>query len=296
MNQIFRKSRKGSGQWFTFVKRRKSVKDIAGIIPARWASSRFPGKPLARLKGQPVILHVWERCVQSGLGRVIIATDDHRIEQVCTDAGAEVALTDPSLPSGTDRCAAVARQIDSPFIINIQGDEPFIDPAAIQQLASLISERNAPQIATLIRLERNPEILSSPHVVKVVKSKTDMAMYFSRQWIPFQREVTLSEWTEHIDYYTHIGMYGFEKQTLLTLASLPVSLLERAEQLEQLRWLDNGFQIKLGVTSYASRGIDTPEDLIQAELDWNNYNNSPENPNGKRSETESNSHIGPVSP
>jgi 3-deoxy-manno-octulosonate cytidylyltransferase (CMP-KDO synthetase) len=254
------------------------VKNIAGIIPARWASTRFPGKPLALLKGQPVILHVWERCILSGLDRVIIATDDARIEKVCRDAGAEVVNTDPALPSGTDRCAAVARELTEPFILNIQGDEPFIDPVAIQQLGQLIRGESAPPIATLIRLERNSDALASPNVVKVVKNNADLAMYFSRQWLPFQRDYDISDWTSHQDYYVHVGMYGFEKQTLLALSSLPISKLEQAEQLEQLRWLENGYQIKIGLTSYISIGIDTPQDLIHAEANWDAYNNLPENP------------------
>lgn len=259
-----------------------AVKNIAGIIPARWASTRFPGKPLALLAGKPMILHVWEQCMLSGLGRVIIATDDDRIERVCRMAGAEVVVTDPELASGTDRCAVVAKHLDMDIVINIQGDEPFIDPAAIRQLGHILSNPHAPSIATLVRRENDPIILASPHVVKVVKSRMDKALYFSRQWLPFQRDVALKEWSDRIDYYTHIGIYGFSKQTLLTIASLPVSALEKAEQLEQLRWLDNGFEIGVGITTYQSMGIDTPEDLARAEKLMRDQSRAPENPKGNK--------------
>lgn len=259
-----------------------TVKNIAGIIPARWASTRFPGKPLALLAGKPMILHVWERCMLSGLGQIIIATDDNRIERICRIEGADVVTTDPALASGTDRCAAVAKDLDMDLIINIQGDEPFIDPAAIQQLGHILSADQAPSIATLIRREHDPGILTSPHVVKVVKSRLDKALYFSRQWLPFQRDVPLNEWSQRTDYYTHIGIYGFSKQTLLTIASLPVSPLEKAEQLEQLRWLDNGFEIGVGITTYQSMGIDTQEDLARAEKLMRAQSRDPENPRGNK--------------
>ncbi len=235
--------------------------DILGIIPARWGSSRFPGKPLADLNGRPVILRVWDQCLQAGLSRVVIATDDQRIKSVCEAAGALVMMTDPALPSGTDRCAAIATDAPESYVINIQGDEPFIDPKAIQQLAEvLIAHPNRP-IATLARLEKRAELLASPHVVKVVCDDLGKALYFSRAWIPYQRDRDISSWSEHYTYLTHIGLYGFRKSTLMELARLPQSRLESAEQLEQLRWLAAGYPISVGITDYRSIGIDTPEDL-----------------------------------
>ncbi len=238
--------------------------DILGIIPARWASSRFPGKPLADLNGRPVILRVWDKCVQAGLSRVIIATDDERIRSRCEAEGALVMMTDPELPSGTDRCAAIAQHQPESFVINIQGDEPFIDPGAIQQLADLLISHPEHPIGTLARPESDPEVLASPHVVKVIRDQNGKAIYFSRAWIPFQRDRAPSTWPDHYAYLTHIGLYGFQKSTLLELARLPQSSLESAEQLEQLRWLAAGYAISLGVTNYRSLGIDTPEDLERA--------------------------------
>jgi 3-deoxy-manno-octulosonate cytidylyltransferase (CMP-KDO synthetase) len=237
---------------------------IAGIIPARWASTRLPGKPLADLGGRPLVLHVWDRCRTAGLGRVIIATDDERVAAVARMAGAEVVLTDPDLPSGTDRCAAVARELDLPWVINVQGDEPFIDPQAIRQVGLLLQSPASPLIATLIRMEEDMERLRSAHVVKVVRNLQGEALYFSRQLIPFQRDRDLSEWTAGFEYHTHIGIYGFTREALLGLADLPPSGLEQAEQLEQLRWLEHGFRIATAVTDYRAEGIDTLEDLERA--------------------------------
>lgn len=240
------------------------MNEIAGVIPARWASSRFPGKPLALLGGVPMVLHVWRKCLEAGLARVIVATDDERIVAVCRAAGAEVVLTDPALPSGTDRCAAIAADLALPFIINIQGDEPFIDPLAIRQVGTLLMAPDAASIATLARVEKDPRSLRSPHVVKVVRNRRGDALYFSRQWIPYRRDVPENEWPSMGDDLVHLGIYGFARSTLLELAALPPSSLEQAEQLEQLRWLEQGYRIAVGLTSYRSIGIDTPEDLEAA--------------------------------
>lgn len=242
----------------------QSTSTCLGVIPARWASSRFPGKPLADLNGRPMVLHVWDKCRQAGLDRIVIATDDNRILECCQQAGAEVVLTDPDLPSGTDRCAAVARDATEDIVINIQGDEPFIDPDAIRQLITLLRDKPTCPIATLARKESDPSSLASPHVVKVVCNVRGEAMYFSRAWIPYQRDQQPAQWPLHATYLTHIGLYGFRRDTLLKLAGLPVGILERTEQLEQLRWLAEGYAIAVGVTGYRSMGIDTPEDLVRA--------------------------------
>lgn len=244
-------------------------RSVAAIIPARWASSRFPGKPIAPIGGRPMVLHVIDRCQEAGVGRVILATDDERIARVGKDAGVEVAMTDPALPSGTDRCAAVAASLDSDWIINVQGDEPFVDSGAIRQLSDMLIRSDGSVIATLARPARDPDQLDSMHSVKVVTDLQDRALYFSRMIIPAQRDRIRKEWISGYPYLLHIGMYGFSKSTLLTLAGLPVTDLEQAEQLEQLRWMDHGYRIVVGRTRYEGWGIDTPEDLALANQKWN---------------------------
>lgn len=202
--------------------------------------------------------------MEAGLGRVVVATDDDRIASACRTAGAEVAMTAPDLPSGTDRCAAVAVDLELPFVINIQGDEPFIDPKAIREVGSLLTGPGAASIATLARVERDAQALRSPHVVKVVRDLAGGALYFSRQWIPFRRDLPEEEWPLAGDCLVHVGIYGFRRETLLALSALQPSALEKAEQLEQLRWLENGYRIAVGITDYRSVGIDTPEDLEKA--------------------------------
>ena len=238
--------------------------DILGVIPARWASSRFPGKALAELNGRPIVLHVWDQCLKAGLSRVVIATDDQRILSVCQSAGANVMMTNSELPSGTDRCAAVALDAVEEFIINIQGDEPFIDPMAIRQVAELLIEHPERPIATLAKQESDSSRLQSPNVVKVVRDDLGRGLYFSRALIPFQRDHALSTWPTYHNYLTHIGLYGFQRKALLEIAQLPVTELEQMEQLEQLRWLSAGYHISVGITGYQSIGIDTPEDLEHA--------------------------------
>lgn len=239
--------------------------DVLGVIPARWASTRFPGKPLALLNGRPMVLHVWDRCREAGLGRIVVATDDDRILRVCQEAGAEAVMTDPDLPSGTDRCAAVAREASESLVINVQGDEPFVAPQAIRELVGLLRDRTDCPIATLARAESDPERLRSPHVVKVVTDARDRALYFSRAWIPFQRDMVPENWPDRYMYLSHVGLYGFRKDVLRTLSGLPVHPLEEAEKLEQLRWLANGYSMVVGLTTYQSLGIDTPEDLEHAQ-------------------------------
>lgn len=252
--------------------------DTAIVIPARLASTRFPEKALAMLAGKPVILHVWERCQHVGVARVVIATDHERIGDVIVKAGGQVVFTDPGLPSGTDRCAVVARSLHEKYIINVQGDEPFIEPQIIRQLAGMLREDDAP-IATLARRIKDSDSLLSPNIVKVITAKTGEALYFSRQAIPYVRDQpTSKDWPRSYPFLAHIGIYGFRRESLLQVADLEPTELERTEHLEQLRWLDHGYRIKVGVCEYQAFGIDTPEDLYQAERWLAAQSNSPENP------------------
>ncbi len=239
-----------------------------GIIPARFASTRFPGKPLALLKGKPIIQWVWEQAGKSnGLDGLLVATDDERISDCVKSFGGEVFMTRPDHPSGTDRCAEVLRGFPAgewELAINIQGDEPFINPAAIDQLVDLLHAPYSPAIATLARPISSPEHLFNPNVVKVVVSKFGQALYFSRHPLPYNRNLDREAWLSAYTYLQHIGLYGFRGQALLEISKLPPSPLELAESLEQLRWLENGYTIAVGVTDYVSIGIDTPEDLEAA--------------------------------
>lgn len=234
--------------------------NITVVIPARYASSRFPGKPLADLAGKPMILHVWDKCIAAGMGNVLVATDDARIAAVCQDAGAKVVMTDPDLPSGTDRCAAAITGVPCQWVINVQGDEPLMDPSAIRALAEILVDQPDIAIATLARTESDPTILSSPNVVKVVRNLKGDALYFSRSPIPFFRDSA-----HHIPTsLVHLGIYGFRRDTLLAISRLTATKLETTEQLEQLRWLDHGYPIRVGITAYRPLGVDVPEDLERA--------------------------------
>lgn len=223
---------------------------IIGIIPARYASSRFLGKPLTIIDGKPMIQHVYEQCLKAkSLSDVIIATDDKRIIQAIESFGGKHVLTSPTHPSGTDRCAEVAEKIEADAFINIQGDEPRIHPEQIDEVADLL-KKGAP-IATLARSISENEA-EDPHVVKVVKDIHQKALYFSRLKIPYQSKQ---------GYLQHVGIYGFQKEILLKITQLEVSTLESSEKLEQLRWLENGYNISVGLTTYKSIAIDIPDDL-----------------------------------
>lgn len=236
---------------------------IAGIIPARWASTRFPGKPLTRIDGKTMIRRVYEqasRCAE--LSALLVATDDPRIASEVKSFGGLFVMTDPRHASGTDRCLEALDKHGEDFeaVINIQGDEPFVNPEHIQRLAQTISERNTP-LATLICKIDSAEDLFNPHVVKVVVRNDGNALYFSRQPIPYLRGLDLDQWIDRHTYYRHIGMYAYTANALRAIANLAVSPLERAESLEQLRWLENGFSIATALVTEAAIGIDTPEDL-----------------------------------
>ena len=234
-----------------------------GIIPARYASTRFPGKPLANLGGKPMIQRVYEQC-EKVLANVVVATDDTRIEKAVKTFGGNVIMTSPDHQSGTDRCAEAATKvsatIDFDIAINIQGDEPFIQTEQIEQIKSCFEDAST-QIATLILPITKNEDLFDPNKPKVVVNNNSEAIYFSRSPIPFFRGKVEQEWIQHHNYYRHIGMYAYRKEVLQKLTKLSQTPLELAESLEQLRWVENGYCIKTAITHHESIGIDTPADL-----------------------------------
>jgi 3-deoxy-manno-octulosonate cytidylyltransferase (CMP-KDO synthetase) len=233
----------------------------AGIIPARWGSTRFPGKPLYLIAGKPLLRHVWERCRRAKkLDSVIIATDDLRIANAAFDWGAEVALTASRHQSGTDRVAEVAKKgKEFAYIINIQGDEPLVDPCLIDKLIEKLRSDRKIEIVTAAHAFGNAAEASSPHQVKVVVDLLGRALYFSRTAIPYPHNVS------QIKYLRHQGIYGFRRETLLQFVKWKPTLLERAESLEQLRALENGVSVHVLVTKDGSPGVDTPEDAIALE-------------------------------
>ncbi len=232
-----------------------------GIIPARWSSTRFPGKPLHLIAGKPLLHHVLERCRQArNLDLVIVATDDVRIAEAAFNWGAEVALTSPKHRSGTDRVAEVARNAKQfAFVVNIQGDEPLVDPQLIDKLIKkLRSDRSIDMVTTAHPFE-NPGEAFSPHQVKVVVDESGRALYFSRAAIPFPRNPS------DIRYLRHQGIYGFRRDMLLRFVQWKAGPLERAESLEQLRALENGVKVHVLITAKGSPGIDTPADAKALE-------------------------------
>ncbi|MCF8277827.1 MAG: 3-deoxy-manno-octulosonate cytidylyltransferase [Flavobacteriales bacterium] len=237
---------------------------IVGIIPSRYASTRFPGKPLVDIAGKSMIERVYEQASKAKLlDEVIVATDDQRIFDHVQSFGGKVMMTSSEHQSGTDRCAEVLSRLkDVDVVINIQGDEPFIEPEQIDQLAMLFSADET-QIATLIKRIENEEDLISDTVIKVVKTPKNNAIYFSRTAIPYLKGVERTQWLNETAFYKHIGIYAYRAETLKTVSKLPQSDLEKKESLEQLRWLENGFQIQLAETEHESNSVDTPEDLAR---------------------------------
>ncbi|HNV29813.1 MAG TPA: 3-deoxy-manno-octulosonate cytidylyltransferase [Cyclobacteriaceae bacterium] len=237
---------------------------ILGIIPARYASTRFPAKPLADLGGRSMIRRVYTQAEKSdSLTKVIVATDHLEIFEHVTAFGGNVCMTADDHVSGTDRCFEVlSKEIEKfDYVINIQGDEPFISPLQIDLLASLLDGKT--ELATLIKRLENQEQLLNPNLVKVVFNKNHEALYFSRSPIPYWRGKE-TDWVHHHHYYKHIGMYAYRSDILEKITSLKVSSLERVESLEQLRWIENGYKIKVAETTHETIGIDTREDLEQA--------------------------------
>lgn len=238
---------------------------ILGIIPARFASTRFPGKPLHPIVGRPLIAHVVERCRQArALADVIVATDDQRIRAAVAPF-CRVEMTSPTHPSGTDRIAEVASRCPCDAAVNIQGDEPLVDPAVIDAVAAALDRS---EIATAATPLRNPDEYDNPNVVKVVVSASGHALYFSRCAIPFLREAVSRSVPERLaafPFLKHLGIYGYRRDALLRLVALPVSPLEQAEKLEQLRALENGFRLAVVRVDRESVGVDVPADVARVE-------------------------------
>ena len=238
---------------------------ILGIIPARYASTRFPAKPLVDIAGKTMIQRVYEQVKKSSLvTEVVVATDHEEIYRTVKSFAGNVCMTKEDHVSGTDRCfeALTLQQKKFDYVINIQGDEPFIQPEQIDLLAGLLDGNT--EIATLAKKIEQEDQLFNPNVVKVVFAKNGEALYFSRSTVPHLRNVPEKEWLQQYSFFKHIGMYAYRTDILKQLTGLSVSSLEKAESLEQLRWLENGFKIKVAETRTETIGIDTPEDLQKA--------------------------------
>ena len=245
----------------------KSLRFIA-IIPARYASTRFPAKPLALLGGKPVILRVYEQ-VTGVISSAVVATDDERIADAVKSFGGQVVMTSPNHKSGTDRCWEAYQKLGEEYdvVINVQGDEPFIAHSQLKAIMECFADENT-DIATLVKPFSESDGLSAlenPNSPKVVLDSESRAIYFSRSVIPYLRGVEREQWLSSHTFYKHIGMYAFRSDVLGRITSLPQSTLELAESLEQLRWLENGYKIGVGISDVETVGIDTPEDLQRAE-------------------------------
>ncbi len=239
---------------------------FTGIIPARYASSRFPGKPLAILGGKPVIQRVYEQ-VATVLDDAYVATDDERIFNTVVGFGGKAVMTRTDHKSGTDRIQEAVEKLGctADVIVNVQGDEPFIQRSQIETVCQCFKD-SATQIATLGKPFESVEAMKNPNSPKIVLDNRHCAMYFSRSVIPFIRGVEESEWLDKYPFLKHIGLYAYRREVLAEVTRLPQSSLEKAESLEQLRWLQNGYRIKVGLTNVETVGIDTPEDLKRAEM------------------------------
>ena len=237
---------------------------VVGIIPSRFASTRFPGKPLAMIKGKTMIRRVCEQAWKSKLDAVVVATDDMRIADEVLTFGGQYVMTDPNHQSGTDRCREALDMLEKQYdaVVNIQGDEPFIDPRQINALIDLISQDEV-KIASLARRIFDEDALFSPNTVKVVMDNDRNALYFSRSTIPYLRNVAREDWLSKCDFYQHI--YAYKAETLCQIAEMQPTVLEQAESLEQLRWLENGLSIRMAITQVENISIDLPDDLFKAE-------------------------------
>lgn len=235
---------------------------IIGIIPARYASTRFPAKPLVDIGGKTMIQRVYEQALKCNLAKVVVATDDERIANEVIRFGGDFVMTSTHHQSGTDRCAEVIKQLpEYDVAINIQGDEPFIDPKQVSLIAECFLDKNV-KLATLIKEIHTEDELFNINIPKVVINSNQQAIYFSRHPIPFIRgAANNADWLTSHQFYKHIGIYGYQIKTLLELTRLPPSTLELAESLEQLRWIENGYQIQTKVTDIETIAIDTPDDL-----------------------------------
>lgn len=235
---------------------------VLGVIPARYASTRFPGKPLIDIQGKSMIQRVYEQASKAAsLSKVVVATDDNRIAEAVTAFGGSFVMTAETHQSGTDRCAEVASKIPGyEVVINIQGDEPFIDPAQIDLLSSCFEQTDT-AIATLIKAIHTEAELFNVNIPKVLLNASGQAIYFSRQTVPFIRNKEKENWLNAHQFYKHIGIYGYTTPVLAEITRLAPSSLEIAESLEQLRWVENGYTIQTRVTTIETIAIDTPEDL-----------------------------------
>ena len=235
---------------------------ILGVIPSRYSSTRLPGKPLIDIDGKTMIRRVYEQSQKASLlNHVVVATDDERIVKEVESFGGNVILTSTHHQSGTDRCAEVAEKIKGyDVIINIQGDEPLINPSQINLLAQCF-EKSTTQIATLAKKIETYSELYNFGTPKLILNRASEALYFSRQAIPHLRDVKPDEWLNEHTFYKHIGIYGFLTDTLSKISNLPTSSLEKMEMLEQLRWLENGFKIKVALTEIETLSVDSPEDV-----------------------------------
>jgi len=243
------------------------LKNITAIIPARFASSRFPGKPLVDIKGKTMIQRVYEKAIEAQVfDYITVATDNEAIKTHVESWGGNVVLTSPSHETGTDRCLEalelIKAKVEPDYIINIQGDEPFIAIEQIQALAAVLNGET--EIATLCKKITDTIQLFDPNKVKVVVDYQQQALYFSRQPIPYLRGVAEENWLHNAVYYKHLGLYAYRADILAQITQFAIGDLEKAESLEQLRWLQNGFKIKVIETEHESIGIDTPEDLATA--------------------------------
>ena len=239
------------------------TRKVIGVIPARYASQRLPAKPLVDLLGKSMIQRVFEQAKKAtSLHRVIVATDDRRIEEAVKAFGGEVVMTSPEIKSGSDRVAAVAQREEGEIFVNIQGDEPLIVPAMIDEVVRVVLDDPQADVGTLVKKITSESELINPGVVKVVLDTRGRALYFSRSVIPWIRDSNNPlDWLKHHPFYKHIGLYVFRRESLLRFTTMPEGELERAEKLEQLRILESGYTIKAGLTQHDSIPVDTQEDV-----------------------------------
>jgi 3-deoxy-manno-octulosonate cytidylyltransferase (CMP-KDO synthetase) len=238
---------------------------VIAVIPARYASQRLPAKPLIDLLGKPMIQRVYEQVKRADLpSMVVVATDDERIADVVRNFGGDVVLTSPDIKSGSDRVAAVAQEVPGDVYVNVQGDEPLIAPEMIDQALRVVLDDPSVEVGTLVRRIESLEELRNPGVVKVVFGSDRNALYFSRSEIPFVRDGgDRTQWLSHGTFYKHIGIYVFRREFLLNYTAMPESNLERSEKLEQLRILENGHKVRVGITQFDSVPIDTRDDVVR---------------------------------
>ncbi|MBP5429957.1 MAG: 3-deoxy-manno-octulosonate cytidylyltransferase [Elusimicrobiaceae bacterium] len=247
------------------------MSEVVIAIPARYGSTRFPGKVAALLAGKPVIQHVYEACKKTNLGPVVIATEDQRVVDICAKFGAQAVLTSAACQSGTDRIFEATRELKANYIINVQGDEPFIHPKTVISIARLLQKDPTCDIATAVTATTDDAKIDNPNCVKAVLGKDKRALYFSRSRVPFNREPSAEN--KDFVYWHHCGIYGYRKSALKKFVSLAQSPLEKMEKLEQLRALENGLTIKCVQIEPAGPAIDTPDDLTRAEAYYKEHFN-----------------------